>query len=105
MKEDIVRSIIVRIAPLVLPAILLFGCRQDRDSQQGMLADTDPTTTARPAAATKPAPLEEPSPLPTVNGTAVAMQLDAQYAPAKSPIAVRKPVPEPLPEEPKLTAR
>jgi len=40
-----------------------------------------------------------------VNGTVVAMQLDAQYAPAKSVIAVRKPVPEPLPAEPKSTTR
>lgn len=99
------RSIIFRIAPLVLPAILLFSCAKDRNSQQGMLADADQTTAARSAAATKPTPLEEPSPLPVVNGTVVAMQLDAQYAPAKSPIAVRKPVPEPLPAEPKSTTR
>ena len=99
------RPLIFRIAPLVLPALLLFGCAQKKDSQQGMLADANQTTAARSAAATKPAPLEEPSPYPLVNGTAAAMQVDAQYAPAKSPIAVRKPIPEPLPAEPKATAR
>ena len=91
------------IALLLLPAVMFLGCAkdQDRTTTERMLADADQKAAGQPTTATKPAPLEEPSPFPAVNNITVAMLQDAQYAPAASTPTGRKPVPEPLPAEPK----